>query len=419
MASLHPSSKILSILGLLPIALASEGSFFVIQGDPLVIERVDPFLSAGVPSNHVHNIFGADKFSANLDYDTMQQSTCNTFGPKDDNSNYWYPGWYFHDPKNGSFELVPTHLEIYYHLDPAPGYRQEFPPGFRMISGDAMTRTVEPDNIAQKSNNFICHGATDNNGNTIPDVKGSPGFADGGFTFCGAYPGYSGEIWFPFCWDGINEFEASDPYAHVTFPTNTDGSPNTGKCPDTHSTPLPQLFMEFHHDLDLFKGRYTQQDQPFVLAMGDPTGLGNHADFHNGWKKGVLQDAMKVVDPATNRTALNVGDSHPASDYFTNFYPEDVYKKCTIDPIVQEDAVGMAQRLWWAEMEIRHRWSQEAKAHEDGGTARSGGGLDREIRLHRHRVDKVCGSPPRKERQQRRQLEKRASSLESDGTAWQ
>ena len=278
MPSFTQTPRFLSLLALLPFARSTPGSFFVIQGDPLVVERVDPFISPGTVSNHVHNIFGANKFSANLDYTTMQSSTCNTFGPKDDNSNYWYPGWYFQDPKTKQFELVPTHLEIYYHLDPAPGYRQEFPEGFRMISGNAMTRTSDPNDHGQQSNKYWCHGAQDNNGNTIKDVTSQPSFPEnGGFTMCGAYPGYSGEMWFPFCWDGINEFDPKDPYAHVTFPSGT--SPNTGSCVAPHSTPLPQLFMEFHHDLDKFKGRYSTSDQPFVLAQGDPTGLGNHADF--------------------------------------------------------------------------------------------------------------------------------------------
>lgn len=68
-----------------------RGSYFTIGGGaPLVSERVDPIISPGKsPSNHVHDIFGTDRFQADWDYDTVQSSGCNNMGPRADHSSYW------------------------------------------------------------------------------------------------------------------------------------------------------------------------------------------------------------------------------------------------------------------------------------------------------------------------------------------
>lgn len=95
-------------------------------------------------------------------------------------------------------------------------------------------------------------------------------------TSCPGSDGFSGEIWFPFCWDGSEDFDPSDPYAHVVF---GDGdSPQGGKCSGNHTKALPQLFMEFHHDISAFASK-PQAAVPWVLAQGDGTGYGMHADF--------------------------------------------------------------------------------------------------------------------------------------------
>lgn len=179
---------------LIPAVLAIPGPFFVVQGEALISERLDPILSPGGVGGHVHNVYGANKVSANWQYKNMRTSTCNTMGPKADNSNYvghkisfgllefsttftanhqnppcafpipstvsfvvrsiacltnelfqWFPALYFHNPKNNTFTLVPAMMQVYYHLDAINGERVEFPPGFRMISGDATLRGPSDD----------------------------------------------------------------------------------------------------------------------------------------------------------------------------------------------------------------------------------------------------------------------------------
>ncbi len=266
---------LLALLALGANAIDYVGPYFIISdnGGPIVKQRLDPVISPGkTPSNHVHNIFGANTFKSNWDYDSAQKSSCNNMGPKADHSNYWYPALYYTD--GSQYTWVPGNLEIYYHFDPIDGKaRTMFPHAFKMVAGDAMLRH-DSGAAYTEAIKWYCHG---------PEIIKIGSFPET-FTGCPNYPWFSGEIWFPFCWDGINEFDPKQPYLHVTYgdttdppsPTSPMGSPQGGKCPPSHSTPLPQLFMEFHHDISHFK---VEGAKNFVLAQGDPTGSGMHADF--------------------------------------------------------------------------------------------------------------------------------------------
>lgn len=54
--------------------------------------RLDPIVSPGQVSAHVHQISGANAIQATYDYDTLRrQSTCTSVIVQDDLSNYWTP----------------------------------------------------------------------------------------------------------------------------------------------------------------------------------------------------------------------------------------------------------------------------------------------------------------------------------------
>ena len=280
----HQRAATLSCLALLQAlhVSAQAGSFFVLAGgSPLVSERVDPILAPGVVgSNHVHEIFGANRFKPDWDYDYAQTSTCNNMGPKIDHSNYWYPALYFKDGNN--YIKTKTDLEIYYHFDTADnGPRKPFPDGFKMISGNAMLRHNDSlTDFSTRSIRWICHGATDASGpvDSTGALYEGPGGFPTGFDGCPGVDGFSGEIWFPFCHNG-DELDPKNPTAHMSFGTHTDTSNQQGgKCPESHPTPLPQLFMEFHHDISDMP-KWDPSTNPWVLAPGDPTGYAMHADF--------------------------------------------------------------------------------------------------------------------------------------------
>ena len=276
-------------------ARADADAFFTIgMGMPVAIERVDPLLAAGQVSNHVHAVLGGNAFQASMDFATTQKSICSTNPVRDDLSNYWMPALYFQDPKDGTFTRVPENPfhKIYYkfgtHANVPDPEMSEFPSGFRMITGNAMLRSDDGSagNGSHPGNsmNWQCH-----DGGNTPQGIGFPT----GFTSCNAnyLGGLAASMRFPSCWNG-QDFNPKAPQAHMAFPTNADGMAG---CPAPFNVKrFPEIFAEYWLDTKPFDGKYSANDKPWVLAQGDPTGFGFHMDFLNGWKPGVLAQAMKT-----------------------------------------------------------------------------------------------------------------------------
>ena len=247
-------------------------------GGSLVLERVDPLLSPGVASNHVHSITGGDGFNANLDFAGTQASTCTTMPVTQDKSNYWMPTLYFHN--KGEFTRVPEayNRKIYYKYGSSScGFddRTAFPPGFQMMTGSA-TQRVENDTmmgVGGSQLKWMCHDGASN-----PSAVGFPT----GFQSCNDknVPGLAASMRFPSCWNGQN-FSASDPMAHVAYPTNADG---LAGCPAPHNVArFPEIFIEYYFDISQFdniKKDYSDPNNPpWVLSDGAPTGYSMHMDF--------------------------------------------------------------------------------------------------------------------------------------------
>jgi hypothetical protein len=288
MMSLNPNvfpimAKILYTLILNTVSVkAQQGAYFVLEGGgmPLVIERADPILSPGIiPSNHVHSVVGGNGFAASMDFAQTQRATCATVSPVADKSNYWMPNLYFHDPHNGSFVRVPEqpYHKIYYKYGNGAGNYDtditEFPKEFRMIAGNAFFRSDQGFAMGPYGSElgWFCHGGNDAKGNYHPDIN-AVGFPTG-FTACPN--GFASAITMPSCWNG-EPFNTSNPSAHMAYPI-ADG---LAGCQAPHNVArFPQIFAEYWLNIDTFDGLYTAQDQPFVLAMGDPTGFGFHIDF--------------------------------------------------------------------------------------------------------------------------------------------
>ncbi|KAG8526806.1 uncharacterized protein KY384_008235 [Bacidia gigantensis] len=256
-------------------------------------------------------------------------------GPKKDHSNYWYPALYHHGADN-QYTKVPSSLTVYYHFDPVNGQaRTMFNHSQKIMAGNPFLRHDDlATNKATKSIQWWCHGPPSG-----PDPKQRVSFPEG-VTSCGkpyAWPGFSAEIWFPFCYDGSDEFDAADPNKHVTY---GDGdSPQGGNCPSTHPIVLPQLFMEFHFNIEQFKD-VKKAERPWVLAPGDPIGSGMHADFINGWEDGTgsLADAMSV--DSSGKTKCYVGESGGGAGECFELVDDDTKAKCKIAQSKTEDVVG-------------------------------------------------------------------------------
>jgi hypothetical protein len=77
--------------------------------------RVDPIVSPGTSSGHLHGIMGGSNFGTTVEGDQLLTSNCTNAKIKNDKSNYWAPEVYFNDPNNGTFTKVPLfYMNVYY-----------------------------------------------------------------------------------------------------------------------------------------------------------------------------------------------------------------------------------------------------------------------------------------------------------------
>jgi len=279
------------VIGLLVSIVVGAGGTFTVNCVPLTIQRSDPIVNPGIASAHVHNIIGGNAFRRNMAgmFDA-RNATSTTCDKALDHSNYWVPAIY-HQRTDGLLEMVKwTHAAVYYQkraCDYAPNVRTcngdnfvqlAFPDGFRMLAGDPMRRTQNNSDFAQKAISFMCLG---NPGNA--DVAGFPKKQ------CTTL---RAQAYFPSCWDGLN-VDTPDHRSHVAYPAF--GDYNGGVCPQSHPKAIFSIFYEFFFDTG-----YTDFNR-FVLANGDPTGLGYHGDFMMGWTDRVaLQNAHANCINAAN-----------------------------------------------------------------------------------------------------------------------
>ncbi|KAJ5908601.1 hypothetical protein N7495_001283 [Penicillium taxi] len=268
------------------------------------LARLDPLVSPGQISSHVHSIHGAGNFGMNSDMASLRESSCTSCAVTQDNSAYWTPALYFMHT-NGSAEVVEAvgGMLAYYLL-----YGDNitaFPDNFRMLAGDPFQRNFTypiPDPpksdwtgdqltqaaLRQKAIGFNCLNYEETaEGSLYRHFMPNKTFLDEQCT-----DGLRLELMFPSCWNG-KDVDSTDHKSHVAYPDLV----MTGDCPEGYETRLVSLFFETIWDTYAFK----DVDGYFTLANGDPTGFGYHGDFMYGWEDGVLQDA---VDSCTSDTGL-------------------------------------------------------------------------------------------------------------------
>lgn len=100
------------------MAAKDERSFAVLRfnGKQLTKGRMDPIVSPGETSAHVHTILGASGFGKSSTGESIMDSQCSNAMVKGDMSNYWFPSLYFHDKETGEFEAVEIFYTNAYYL---------------------------------------------------------------------------------------------------------------------------------------------------------------------------------------------------------------------------------------------------------------------------------------------------------------
>ncbi|KAB5539308.1 hypothetical protein GE09DRAFT_313649 [Coniochaeta sp. 2T2.1] len=329
-----PTSHIMH-LSLLLLFASQTAAFWILGcGKPVAIERIDPIVSPGAVSDHVHSIMGGNAFDWTLDFDKTQTSTCTTCGVSKDLSNYWVPAVYFH-AENGSYISVEQvgGVNVYYqqridHEEIAKGKKiQPFPPGLRMLAGDPNMRTYDNTSNAQRAIEFAC----------IPGAGMKGNATTGGFPNYTCPGGLQIRARFPSCWDGKNA-DSADHRSHLAYPSLMDN----GACDEEHPVRIMALLYEVTFAVDRFDHLRKPGDQPFVLSNGDPTGHGWHADFLNGWDEELLRAA--ISDDTCGDSAF--GDINKCKPFQPYLLSADEQKACPMVPSkVKEKVDGVLSAL--------------------------------------------------------------------------
>ncbi|KAF9558822.1 hypothetical protein CPC08DRAFT_724247 [Agrocybe pediades] len=319
----------MKLLLTLAAAAASANAYWLMGiEDFITTERIDPIVNPGKVSGHAHSVLGGSNFRFQTTTAQLRESECTSIPIPQDKSAYWFPHLYF-QWNNGSFSSLNGGAVIYYLFSDTPGTTTAFPDDFRMLSGDPTLRTYDPNSFAQQAVTFLC---LDFNGVSTKHNELPTGSCPSGIR---------AQINFPSCWDGKN-LDSPDHKSHVSFLST---GPDSGSCSDPKfPVVLPRIFMEVYwssSDFDSVRSQARNTSQPFVFnvsfAHGDPTGYGYHADFINGWDKGVLQ---KAVD---NCHCNPFGD--PTCCVNQGIFDMNQGKTCRITKSIDEQTTGTLLKL--------------------------------------------------------------------------
>lgn len=199
--------------------------------------------------SHLHQFFGNTSTDSASTLESLlgADTTCQK---KLDKAAYWAPALYDHG------EVVrPTKSTAYYRVAPGvdPTRIQAFPPGLKIIAGDAdATAPQSPDLAGWSCGTSSIHSAA-------PPV-------------CPVSAPLRAVITFPDCWDGVNT-DSADHRSHMTNST-------AGLCPESHPVHVPQLTFAITYPI-------FGEGHELSLASGPIETL--HSDFINSWHQDSLE----------------------------------------------------------------------------------------------------------------------------------
>ncbi|KAI2464975.1 WSC-domain-containing protein [Annulohypoxylon bovei var. microspora] len=321
----------LGILYASSICLPGADAFWRMSCSLIQTGRLDPNVSPGAVSAHVHKVSGASNFGLNNTYEDLLGSRCTSCEIQDDKSAYWTPQLYY-EHANGSFEEVPNGGTVVYYLGRGDNSSniEPFPPGFKMVSGDPYLRSNDTTSFT--------YSDSSHSGRLISDrvsfncLNSSGGLPEQNYMFAtDCDNGLRAQIQFPSCWDG-RDYQTDQ--SHVAYMSGIDN----GICPPSHPRQLVHLFFEVLYGVnDVQK----EDGGRFVFAQGDPLGFGFHGDFMNGWDQDVLKEAL---DLCANDASFNGQISHcpPLAKSQTPYYATNCPER---QQIVNEQVKGMIECL--------------------------------------------------------------------------
>ena len=224
-----------------------------LSDDPIVYPRL-----AG--ASHLHDFAGAITADAFSTFNTLVAggTTCAMPGDK---SAYWVPALY-EDGVRILPEARSGNTVFYYRRIGAPAGTvvQPFPPGLRIIIGNAHARS--PQENPGLGTDIVFRCGPGEGGTPLP---APPTQCDSGILVM--------SLIFPNCWDGVN-LDSADHRSHMSYPVRS-------RCPASHPVNLPRLESFFRYIVGTGPiGTLTLSSGPYYTA---------HQDFFNGWDTATLQ----------------------------------------------------------------------------------------------------------------------------------
>jgi hypothetical protein len=225
----------------------------------------DPIVNPGVRNaTHLHVFFGntaVDAMSTAQSIATTGNSTC--AGGIANRTAYWVPA--IIDTRTGTPQK-PTDILVYYKSEPLPGRNAVvFPPGLRMIAGDARSRTAVP------NTDWGCLTPSDQEtrGTHIPRV-------------CNAGNTIEMTIGFPSCWNG-RDLDVPDHKSHMAYAVSDPTSPTGAGCPATHPVQLPTITEKIRYRVTESGSTAFWRLSSDNYPWSTPGGFSVHADWFGGW----------------------------------------------------------------------------------------------------------------------------------------
>jgi hypothetical protein len=218
----------------------------------------DPIVFPGRPGrSHDHTFVGNTSTNARSSLVSLSRAstTCRRAG---DTAAYWMPTLVV-----GGQAVTPRAATIYYRRRTFEPVRA-FPPGLRMIAGDASATAPQSSRVT-----FWSCGALSG----VPPSSSVPSCPDA------RRAGLRLHVRFPSCWNGVS-LDSADHQSHMAYP-------RSGRCPVSHPVAVPALAVIFRYPV--------AGGADAALASGGQ--YSGHADFFNAWNQ---QELAVLVDGCLN-----------------------------------------------------------------------------------------------------------------------
>ncbi|MEL6892166.1 MAG: DUF1996 domain-containing protein, partial [Actinomycetota bacterium] len=227
---------------------------WLVECERVKYEQVDPIVSPGRPSGHLHEFFGNGNIGSTLTTQQLLDTPQRDIACSDtnDRSGYWAPAVY-----QGDRRIEADVFKAYYKsttTDTVP-----MPLGLRMIAGDA--------GATKNQKRHVGFWEQQRKSTDKPNQAYNTAGSDRMITRIDDERMLVLRMNYPNCWDG-KHLDSPDHQSHVAYADH-----KTQACPASHPHKIPQLTTFTRYDTD--------GGEDFRLSSGAWHTF--HQDFWNGW----------------------------------------------------------------------------------------------------------------------------------------